>query len=86
MWAKIKIDHSDGVHLLKSLTWETTEATCVIKTDACPEGLAFWYPGLNLGFTTRTPRHTLSNQIIFYEALAVLSAINDARFRLKAPR
>jgi hypothetical protein len=80
-WAKSKLDSTDGVHLIKSLTWELSEATCVIKTDACPDGFAFWYPQLNKGFSTSTPKSTPSNQIIFYEALAVLSALDDARHR-----
>jgi hypothetical protein len=83
-WAKAKIDKSDGVHLLKSLVWEINDATCLIKTDACPQGFAFWYPELSLGFTAITPQNTPANQIIFYEALAVLSALNDARYRFSS--
>ena len=80
-WAQMKVDESDGVHLLKSVTWELSEATCLVKTDACPEGIAFWYPNSNLGFSAPTPRHTPATQIIFYEALAVLSALDDASRR-----
>ena len=49
-WAQMKVDESDGVHLLKSVTWEVSEATCIVKTDACPEDIAFWYLNSNLGF------------------------------------
>jgi hypothetical protein len=61
--------------------WEINDATCVAKTDACPQGFAFWYPELNRGFATFTPPDTPPNQIIFYEALAVLSVLDDARHR-----
>ena len=54
-WAQMKVDASDGVHLLKSVTWEFSDATCVAKTDACPEGIAFWYTNTNLGFSAPTP-------------------------------
>ena len=76
-WARTKLDNSDGVHLLKLLSWELNEALCVAKTDACPEGFAFWYPQFDIGFATSTPLTTPSCQIIFYESLAVLSALDD---------
>ena len=81
LWAKAKLDESSGVRLFKSTMWEVNEATCIAETDACPQGFAFWYPGLGLGFATTTPRDTPSSQIIFYEALAVLSVLDDARYR-----
>ena len=80
-WAKNKLDNTNGIRLLKSLSWKINEATCVAKTDACPEGFAYWYPNLNQGFTTLTPKGTPPNCIIFYEALAVLSALFDASHR-----
>jgi hypothetical protein len=80
-WAKWVVDRSDGVRLIRSLSWEVDKATCIIKTDACPEGLAFWYPDLNLGFYAPTPQGSLPCLIIFYEALAVLSALLDASAR-----
>jgi hypothetical protein len=63
------------------MMWEVNEATCIAETDACPQGFAFWYPSLGKDFATTTPRDTPSNQIIFYEALAVLSVLDDARYR-----
>jgi hypothetical protein len=80
-WAKERVDLSSGVRLLKSCTWEISEATCIAKTDACPRGLAFWYPSLDLGFMSPTPSETPSIQITFYEALAVLSVLHDAQTR-----
>ena len=80
-WARDKVDESDGVRLLKSLTWDVSLATCTAKTDACPRGFAFWYPELDLGFTAATPHQTPDTQITFYETLAVLSVLDDARRR-----
>ena len=84
LWAKNKLDESSGVRLFKSMMWEVNEATCVAETDACPQGIAFWYPSLDLGFSTTTPRDTPSTQIIFYEALAVLSILEDAQRRFSS--
>ena len=72
-------EFSNGVHLLKYCTWEINEATCMAKTDACTKGLAFWYPTLDLGFMSPTPYETLATRINFYEALAILSVLEDAR-------
>ena len=77
-WARTRVDQSDGVWLLSSLSWEMAEATCVAKTDACPRGIAFWYPQTGEGFTAPTPHETLSLQIVFYEALTILSALDHA--------
>ena len=79
-WARMKLDNSDGAHFLKSLSWELSEALCVAKTDTCPEGFAFWYPQLDMGFMTSTPSTTPLCQIIFYKALAVLSTLDNAYY------
>ena len=81
LWAKARLDELSGVRLFKSMMWEVDEATCVAETDACPQGFAFWYPSLSQGFSTTTPHDTPSNQIIFYEALAVLSVLEDTQHR-----
>lgn len=77
-WARQKVMESDGILLLKSLVWDVSESTCVLEADACPEGYAYWYPSTKRGFTTTTPKGTPSTKIIFFEALAVLSALRDA--------
>lgn len=80
-WARQKVKESDGVLLLKSLAWETRDSTCVMETDACPDGYAYWYPSTKQGFTTETPKGTPPTKIIFFEALAVLSALRNAHHR-----
>lgn len=81
MWAKGIVQRSDGIRLLSAALWDINEATCVAMTDACPRGLGFWYPNLNLCFASSTPTDTLSTEITFFEALAVLSALYDAVHR-----
>ena len=77
-WVKQKVMESDGILLLKSLTWEVCKSTCVLEADACPKGYTYWYPWTKRGFTTSTPANTPATKIIFFEALAVLSALRDA--------
>lgn len=77
-WARMKVSESDGVLLLKSVSWEIDGVTCVMATDAYPEGIAFWYPATKRGFVASNPPGTPSTLIIFYEALAVLSALQHA--------
>ena len=72
---------SDRVLLLESVMWEVSDAMCILETDACPEGYAYWYPSMRQGFSIATPRDTPSTRIIFFEALTVLSALNDAHHR-----
>ena len=80
-WAKQKVMESDGILLLKSLTWEVCKSTCVLEADACPEGYTYWYPWTKRGFTTSTPANTPATKIIFFKALAVLLALCDAHLR-----
>jgi len=65
LWAREKMKGSNGVLVLKSLTWKINEATCIIKTDACPEGFAYWYLQVNKGFVSPTPVGTPATSIIF---------------------
>ncbi|KIK39922.1 hypothetical protein CY34DRAFT_88341 [Suillus luteus UH-Slu-Lm8-n1] len=44
--------------------------------------MGYWYPSLNLGFQSSLPTRSPVNDIFFYEALCVGSAIHDAVTRL----
>ena len=37
-WALHILENSSGVRLLKSITWDVSDATAVIYCDACPSG------------------------------------------------
>ena len=80
-WAVEVLTRSSGVHLLKSVYWGVDEATTTIFCDACPEGMGFWYPNLNIGFYSPTPHHEQPNLIFYFEALCVHSALFDAHRR-----
>ena len=77
-WAVGVLSQSSGVRLLRSLHWDVNEATLMIFCDACPQGMGFWYPNLNLGFYSQTPHHEHPDLIFYFEALCVHSALFDA--------
>ena len=80
-WAVGVLNRSSGVRLLRSLHWEASEATLTVFCDACPEGMGFWYPSLNIGFYSQTPHHEHPDLIFYFEALCVHSALFDAHRR-----
>jgi len=90
-WALEKIKASPGRYLLNSVDWSSVDASFTIFCDACPAGLGFWYPSLDMGFYSPTPfddLHGLAdrNGLIFYfEALCVLCALRDASSRHAKP-
>ncbi|KAF9458604.1 hypothetical protein BDZ94DRAFT_1284780 [Collybia nuda] len=65
-WLSSHMARSDGIFLLKSLSWEVTDADTTLSCDACRSGMGFWYPDLQLG----------SSPIFFYEALCVALAVH----------
>ena len=77
-WA-VKILHSSpGVRLLKSVYWHMNDATLTIFCDACPAGMGFWYPELDITFYSPTPSYEHPDLIFYFEALCVHSALFDA--------
>jgi hypothetical protein len=77
-WAADRIAASDGIHLVRSLSWAPATADVTIFTDACLSGMAFWYPELQSAFYAPTPSSGRPEQIFFYEALCVVSALQHA--------
>ena len=80
-WAIRTLSNSSGIHLLKSIYWDTHDATLTIYCDACPEGMGFWYPHLNIAFYAPTPYYENPDLIFYFEALCVHSALFDAHRR-----
>lgn len=80
-WAKKLLENCSGVRLLRSIYWDASEATLTIFCDACPEGMGFWYPSLNLALYSPTPSYEHPDLIFYFEALCVQSALFDAHRR-----
>jgi len=78
--AAFHLERSDGIYLLKSLSWQLH---CLpldilqIYCDMSGMGMVFWYLSLNLGFQANLPSHPPVNNIFYYEALYVACAIRD---------
>ena len=81
LWAIELLKNSSGVRLLKSVYWDSCEAMITIYCDACPEGMGFWYPDLDIGFYSPTPSYEQPDLIFYFEALCVHSALFDAHRR-----
>jgi hypothetical protein len=77
-WALGKIEASAGLLYLESFSWPLETATHVAFCDACPAGLGFWYPDLNLAYFALAPPDDVTQLIFYLEALCVVCAIRDA--------
>ena len=70
-WALEKIEQSRRRYLLHSVAWSSNDATFTLYCDACPTGMGFWYPDLDLAFYSPTPDDSLEGLVdrkgtIFY--------------------
>ena len=62
--------------------WDPASADFTAFCDACPAGLGFWYPSLNLSFFLLTPGAPDASLIFyFFKALCVLCALQDITSR-----
>jgi hypothetical protein len=78
-WVACRVDHSSGVHLLKSVEWDPRCADSValtVFTDASAIGMAYYIPSLSLAFQCPIPTSAASEHIFFFEALAVCSVFH----------
>jgi len=65
LWAVKHLEFNTGVHLIHHLYW-----------DACLEEMGFWLPDKCISYYSPVPETTNNNQIFYFEALCVLSAIH----------
>jgi len=71
---------SDGIFFLKAVAWDPSNDlsnTLICYTDACPTGMAYWFPELRLGFQCRIPETSEPRHIFYFEALAITCAVLD---------
>ena len=83
-WALDKVKSSPGLLLLEAISWPAETATNTIYCDACPSGMGFWYPDLNIAFYSDTPPDDVTGLIFYFEALCVLCALRNACDRASA--
>jgi len=69
MWLANLMHDLEGICMLDSIVWDHTSADLVIFCDACPAGLGFYVPTLNVGFCSllrypRLPLYPISTSIL----------------------
>ena len=62
-WAVKILESSSGIRLLKLVTWDSNDATLTIFCNACPKGMGFWYPDLDIAFYS--PHRVMSTLTLF---------------------
>jgi hypothetical protein len=85
LWAAFHLEWSDGIFLLKSISWQfypLPSNTLKVYCDVSGSGMGVWYPKLNLVFQSNLPDRSPVQDIFFSEALCVSAAIHDAVTRL----
>lgn len=75
-WAITHLEHNSGIWLIQQLRWDASSADFVIYCDACLEGMGFWLPDQCVGFYSPVPEGLNEEQIFYFEALCVLSALH----------
>ncbi|PPQ85330.1 hypothetical protein CVT26_001096 [Gymnopilus dilepis] len=79
IWVADHMEASHGLFMMDSVEWPLDTAPFTLYTDASMLGLGFWCPELFQGFQCRVDSissHSSVVGIFYWEALAVLSAIN----------
>ena len=63
---------------MESVVWDPADADVTIHTDACLQGMGFWYDGDETGFYSPTPAAPPVEHIFYFEALCALSVFRQA--------
>jgi len=84
-WAARQLDSDEGVCLIHHIHWDISSADVIIYCDACLDGMGFWLPDKCVGYYSPVPDNTTDEQIFYFEALCVLSAIHHATDVLQIP-
>ncbi|TFY77497.1 hypothetical protein EWM64_g6514 [Hericium alpestre] len=80
LWFADAFERFDGIHIITSHEWDSSQADLIIYCDASlTGGLAFWSPAHHRGFLSELPTAPSNADTIFwYEALTVVSALDWA--------
>ena len=83
-WFASHVRSSNGVYLFEDIDWDVECADVIAYSDASLSGLGFFFERLQQGFQCSIPQNAPKDTIFYFEALAVVSAI-DAATRLSSP-
>ncbi|KAJ6611520.1 hypothetical protein B0H10DRAFT_2224036 [Mycena sp. CBHHK59/15] len=76
-WFLRHVDQSDGIHLLKSLDWDPTDADLTAYGEASISGLGFYFPALGVGYQSKPPANAPAGNIFYLEVLCVCWCIHQ---------
>jgi hypothetical protein len=85
LWFVSHVQQSDGVYLFEDINWPTERADVIAYSDASMSGLGFFFEDTYDGFQSRLPHDPPKNTIFYFEALAVVSAIDAVTRRPNIP-
>jgi len=85
LWAMHHLESDSGVCLIHHLYWDPSSADVTLYCDACLEGMGFWLPDNCVGYYSPVPESTAQEQIFYFEALCMLSAIHHVMEVLCVP-
>lgn len=77
-WARDRLRALPGSRIMDCTRWEPADADIVLHTDACLQGMGFWYDGQDTGYYSPTPVSPPVEHIFYFEALCALSALRHA--------
>jgi len=85
LWVAFHLEHSNGIYLLKTVSWNLDPLPndiLQVFCDASGSGMGYWFPELLLGFQSNLLLKSPVDNIFFHEALCVGLAIWDGVTRL----
>ncbi|KIJ43077.1 hypothetical protein M422DRAFT_170302 [Sphaerobolus stellatus SS14] len=85
-WFADRVESTHGLHFFEDVEWGYEQADNIIFCDASTIGIGFYVPSKVLGFASNIPPNPLVTNILFYEMLAVASAVAWAAELPKPPR
>jgi len=85
LWAIQHLKSNPGVCLIHHLQWDISSADVIIYYHVCLDSMGFWLPEKCISYYPPVPESTTDEQIFYFEALCVLSAIHHATDFLHVP-
>jgi hypothetical protein len=77
-WFVSHVQRSNGIYLFENVDWEVKQADVVAYSDACLSGLGFFFEDSRQGCQCVIPQDPPKDTIFYFEALAVVSAVEAA--------
>ena len=77
-WFITHVRNSDRIYLFEDVDWDAGQADLTAYSDVCLSGLGFFFEDLKEGFQCSIPQDPPKGTIFYFEALAVVSAVDAA--------